>query len=130
MSIVMDLLLHPLAAYVTVAAALVLSIGLFIQVKAEMRWQVKRWSEEKLALQTANVALRDALEELRKEAPPPPDPGPSPPAVRPSLNLTRRSQVLRLHHRGEGSEQIAAALGVPVNEVDLMLKINRMVNER
>jgi hypothetical protein len=44
--------------------------------------------------------------------------------------MTRRSQVLRLHHRGEGPDQIAAALGVPVNEVDLMLKVNKMVNER
>ena len=126
----MDLLLHPLASYVTVTSALVLSICLFIQVKTEMRRQMKRWSAEKLALQTANLALRGALDDLRQGVPTPPDAGPGSSAVRPSLNLTRRSQVLRLHHRGEAPEQIAAALAVPVNEVELMLKINRMVNER
>jgi len=129
--LMLDILLHPLAAYVALALGLGLSIGLFVQVKAEMRRQSKRWTEERTALQAANLALRGALDDLRREPPPA---GTSPmqslPAIRPSLNMTRRSQVLRLHHRGEEPDQIAAALGVPVNEVDLMLKVNKMVNER
>ena len=127
----LDILLHPLAAYVAIALGLGLSIALFIQVKADMRRQTKQWNEERTALQAANLALRDALDDMRRE----PAPEGSPPAMalpvlRQSLNMTRRSQVLRLHHRGEMPDQIAAALGVPVNEVDLMLKVNKMVNER
>lgn len=126
-----DILLHPLAAYVALTLGLGLSIGLFVQVKSEMRRQAKRWNDERTALQAANLALRGALDDIRR--PPAPDastPVQALPAIRSSLNMTRRSQVLRLHHRGEGPDQIAAALGVPVNEVDLMLKVNKMVNER
>lgn len=126
-----DILLHPLAAYVALTLGLGLSIGLFVQVKAEMRRQAKRWNDERTTLQAANLALRGALDDIRHppaaEASPPVQ---ALPAIRSSLNMTRRSQVLRLHHRGEGPDQIAAALGVPVNEVDLMLKVNKMVNER
>jgi DNA-binding NarL/FixJ family response regulator len=41
------------------------------------------------------------------------------------MNTSRRSQVLRMHRRGERPEQIAAALGLPQNEVDLLLKLQR-----
>ena len=131
LSSILDLLLHPLAAYVAIALGLGLTIGLFVQVKSEMRRQTKRWSEERRALETANMALRGALDDLRRETPQAASPlTETLPSIRPSLNMTRRSQVLRLHHRGEGPDQIAAALGVPVNEVGLMLKVNKMVNER
>jgi len=125
----LDILLHPLAAFAALALGLGISIGLFVQVKAEMRRQAKRWAEERNSLQAVNLALRGAVEDLKRE---PPVAGESPLShpLRPSINMTRRSQVLRLHHRGEMPEQIAAALGVPLNEVDLMLKVNRMVNER
>lgn len=124
-----ELLLHPLAPYIGLTLVLVLSLCLFLQVKIEMRRQAKKWAEERTALQVANLALRGALDELRRE----PEPAAAPVTAAPprvaALNLTRRSQVLRLHHRGEMPEQIAAALGVPLNEVDLLLKVNKMVNE-
>lgn len=127
----LDILLHPLAAYVALTLGIGLSIALFVQVKLEMRRQSKRWAEERSALQATNLALQGALDGLRREpAAQENAPANSMPALRPSLNMTRRSQILRLHHRGEAPDQIAAALGVPVNEVDLMLKVNKMVNER
>lgn len=46
-------------------------------------------------------------------------------APRPSMNLARRSQALRMYRRGERPEQIAAALGIPQGEVDLLLKLHR-----
>jgi len=124
----LDLLLHPLAPYIALTLAVGLSFFLFLQVKLEMRRQAKKWAEERTALQVANLALRGALDDLRRD----PEPAAAPPVpepVRTALNLTRRAQVLRLHHRGEMPEQIAAALGVPLNEVDLLLKVNRMVND-
>jgi len=47
-----------------------------------------------------------------------------------SINLSRRSQALRLHRRGETPEQIATALMVPVGEVRLLLKVHRLAVER
>jgi hypothetical protein len=46
---------------------------------------------------------------------------------RPGMNLTTRSQVLRLHRRGETPEQIAKFLSVPRQEVDLLLKVHSIV---
>ncbi len=43
------------------------------------------------------------------------------------FNLSKRSQALRMHRRGEAPEQIATALDVPLQEVDLLLKVHRIV---
>jgi DNA-binding NarL/FixJ family response regulator len=45
---------------------------------------------------------------------------------RAGLNITRRTQVLRMHKRGEGNEAIAAALGLRRHEVELLVKIHAM----
>ena len=46
---------------------------------------------------------------------------------RPAFNLTRRSQALRMHRHGESAGQIATALSLPRQEVDLLLKVHRIV---
>lgn len=46
-------------------------------------------------------------------------------APKPSMNLARRSQALRMYRRGDRPEQIAAALGIPQGEVDLLVKLHR-----
>jgi hypothetical protein len=46
---------------------------------------------------------------------------------RPALNLTKRSQALRMHRQGDPPDQIAAALDLPRQEVDLLLKVHRIV---
>jgi hypothetical protein len=43
------------------------------------------------------------------------------------LNMSKRSQVLRMHRRGDAPEQISVALEVPLQEVDLLLKVQRIV---
>lgn len=50
-----------------------------------------------------------------------------PARLRPGLNLTTRSQVLRLHRHGESAENIARVLEVPRQEVDLLLKVHGIV---
>jgi cell division protein FtsB len=53
---------------------------------------------------------------------------PAPAGVpRSGFNLSKRSQALRLHRRGEAPEQIAASLELPRQEVDLLLKVHRIV---
>jgi hypothetical protein len=48
-------------------------------------------------------------------------------SVRPGLNLSKRSQALRMHRRGEASPEIAAALNIPSQEVELLIKVQRIV---
>jgi hypothetical protein len=43
-----------------------------------------------------------------------------------SLNLNKRGQVLRMRRRGENPETISAALRIPQNEVDLLLKVHEL----
>jgi hypothetical protein len=43
------------------------------------------------------------------------------------MNLTTRTKALRMHQRGETIPGIAAALGVQQEEVDLLLKLDRLL---
>lgn len=52
-----------------------------------------------------------------------------PARLRPGLDLTTRSQVLRLHRHGESAENIARVLEVPRQEVDLLLKVHGIVTK-
>ena len=54
-------------------------------------------------------------------------PASAPAAPRAGLNLCKRSQALRMHRKGDPPEQIAAALEVPLQEVDLLIKVHRIV---
>ena len=46
---------------------------------------------------------------------------------RTGLNLTKRAQALRMHRRGDPTEQIAAMLELPLQEVNLLLKVHSIV---
>jgi len=83
------------------------------QTKLAAEVQAVRQTMEALAVQ-----VQDAQQQARQMAPAIPRPG---------LNLTRRSQALRMHRRGEPPDQIAAALEIPRQEVDLLLKVHRIV---
>ena len=53
-----------------------------------------------------------------------------PSAGQQALNLNKRGQVLRMRRRGENPETIAAALSLPRNEVDLLLKVHQLALEQ
>lgn len=92
-----------------------------------------RRAAERLAAvgqEAALAALQDSLNvltarveelELRPTAPLPPA------APKPGFNLGKRSQALRMHRRGDSPEQIAAALEISRQEVELLLKVHRIV---
>ena len=44
-----------------------------------------------------------------------------------AMNIGKRTQVLRLHRRGDSPEAIAAALGLRRREVELLVKIHSLV---
>lgn len=51
----------------------------------------------------------------------------APDGGRAALNLNKRAQVLRMHRRGDPPEQIASLLEVPRQEVDLLIKVHRII---
>jgi DNA-binding NarL/FixJ family response regulator len=123
----MELLLHPAAPHAAVAIGLTVSLYLFVQLKLEVSRQAAQWKREREAIEEENRRMRagldTALEEIKL-----PRIGTAAPVAKPGMNLTRRAQVIRMHRRGERPEQIAAALGLPRNEVDLVLKVSRMAS--
>jgi len=46
---------------------------------------------------------------------------------KPGMNAVKRSQALRMHRRGDRPEQIATNLELPRQEVELLLKVHRIV---
>jgi len=92
---------------------------------AERRARV-RHAELEAAVEAARQSVNGLatqvqdIQELAPAAPPSPSP-------RSGLNLSKRSQALRMHRRGDDAAKIAAALGVPFQEIDLLLKVHRIV---
>ena len=107
--------------------ALFLALYLFCTLKAEIR-AAERWLKPVLSAEASarvpeNIPARPHV--LPIETTPALDPAePSAVPVRPGMNLSRRSQALRLARRGESPEQIASRLGLATGEVRLLLKIH------
>ncbi|MGA3239317.1 MAG: hypothetical protein ABSG03_23830 [Bryobacteraceae bacterium] len=75
------------------------------------------------AAQTQYAAVASELQSAKLQPPVEILPG----TPRPSMNVTRRSQALRLHRQGDSPERIAAALEVPRQEIDLLVKVHQLV---
>jgi hypothetical protein len=75
-------------------------------------------------LQKSVESVQAQLQDMRQQGPvmafasPPPRTG---------LNLEKRSHALRMHRRGESTAQIAAVLEIPLQEVELLLKVHTIV---
>ena len=78
------------------------------------------------ALETARRSLEGIAAELH-EVQQQPQAAIVPFEPRSGLNLSKRSQALRMSRRGSAPDQIAEALGIPLQEVDLLLKVHRIV---
>jgi len=127
----LDWILSPFTCYAVVALALAACLASFLSTRAEV-FRLRR------AADTAQDGLKRKLEEMESAvaaiAQRPPEPAIEPPSrplsLRPALNLTRRTQALRMRRRGESAESIAAALSAPRNEIELLLKIYEVVEYR
>ena len=128
----LDWILSPLVSYALIAVALAACIAVFISYKSEVyrlrraaaatQQDMKRQIEE---MQSTVAQIGQQRQEAPAEAP-----AIRRASLRPSLNLTRRAQALRMRRRGESVESIAAALSTPRNEIELLLKVYEMVEYR
>jgi cobalamin biosynthesis protein CbiD len=112
-------ILSPLAQYSLLALTLTACLALSLSLKREID-VVRRSSRDEAtasaaALAAQLAALRRGSDDVEVAVPTGQD-----------LNLTRRAQALRMQRRGESAATIAAALRVPRNEIDLLLKIQKL----
>ncbi len=118
---------NPLTLAALSGAGMVACLVLFAALKKELGEGQARHEKRFLAAEAETNRLRAALEQLQqdlREAEQQSVAVARPPS---GLNQNRRGQVLRMHRRGERPEQIAAALGIPQNEVELFVKVHRTV---
>jgi hypothetical protein len=74
--------------------------------------------------------ILDRLQEAERPAPAPAVMLPPMTALRPGLNIQKRVQALRLLRRGEDVAHVAAALGVPQREVELLIHVHELSTKR
>lgn len=99
------------------------------------RWAEAEWTKREAAGEAALNSLNERVEtlaaELRELREQKLQNAAGPLTARASgLDLTRRAQALRMHRRGDPPDQIAAMLKIPFQEVDLLLKVHRIVMDR
>ena len=125
--------LHVLVLCVLLAAGMGLCLYLFITLKREIAGLLHKREEDRRQIDSLATALEQAraearaveadLREVEKQTgmlvPPQP--------ARSGLNLSKRTQVLRMHRGGHDNAGIASALALPRAEVDLLIKVHRIV---
>jgi len=129
----LDWILSPLTSYALVAVALAACIACFISTKSEVHRLRRAATASQDELKQKIEQMESAVSSIGRHQPEPQVievPVRPAAAVRPSLNLTRRTQALRMRRRGESIESIAAALSTPRNEIELLVKVYEMVEYR
>src|SRR5437899_13014086 len=109
---------------------MVLCLFLFASLKRDLRRYDARRQKKLTALEADWNAKMEGLDERWKElsqisnllVPPAPP--------RSGLNLSKRSQTLQMFRRGETPLDIAAALSLPRNEVELLARVQQLVLSR
>jgi len=119
-----------LAPYLVGLTVAGLALILFMEMKRMQQEFQLRWNQRQQNMNSELGKLRSTVQELRTKveeaerraetmvAPNPPTSG---------LNLSRRTQAIRLLSRGEAPEQIALRLQLPKQEVELLQKVHRIV---
>ena len=123
----LDWMLHPAVTDAAIAVGLSLCLFLFLSLKRDLRAIEVRGRKKVSALETDWAAKMEVLDARWKElsqissllvAPDPPRSG---------LNLSKRSQALQRSRSGETPRDIAVALAIPQNEVELLVKVQTVM---
>ena len=125
----LDWIMSPLTPFVVIVLVLIAALACFVSAKREVYRLRQSADATQMALARKLEQVESAVAQIgekKAEAPA----APTRPALGPSLNLTRRTQALRMRRRGESVESIAAALSAPRNEIELLLKVYEIVEYR
>ncbi len=127
-------MLLTLLPYLTVVVNLALVLGILLglnqrvrELRARAGKQEKAFETEAARLSAEIVELKGQLQELGQSdqslAPVTAGPG----AAATTVSSTLRSRVLKMHRLGQSPDRIAGALRVPQGEVDLLVKVHKIV---
>lgn len=117
-------ILSPVTQYAFLALALAACLALFLSMKKEIALVRRSFRESSDSSAAYAATLAAGLDALRQEM------GTTETAsLTGQLNLTRRAQALRMQRRGESPATIAAALRMPRNEIDLLLKVQMLADD-
>jgi|HubBroStandDraft_1064217.scaffolds.fasta_scaffold890543_1 hypothetical protein len=134
-------ILNPLTTYAITGTGLMALLFLWFGAKIEASKCRHEMTAMKKCTDSALQELASKVSEIvARPAPEPPleYPGMACPGITQSttqsttqsLNLTRRARALHMRRRGEEPHTIAAALGISHGEVELLLKLDQMVQRR
>ena len=126
-----------LLPYLTVIANLVLVLGILLGLNQRVRQLRARAGQQEKTLETETARLSAEIVELKGQIQELEQTGNSlgsgtAARARPlqrdsSVNNTLRSKVLKMHRLGQSPDRIAGALRVPKGEVDLLVKVHKIV---
>jgi hypothetical protein len=125
-----------LLPYLTVVANLALVLGILLGVSQRVRElraragkHEKTFQEETTRLTAEIAELKSHILELEQagQSLAPAAASPAPAATGNSVNNTLRSKVLKLHRLGQSPDRIAGSLRLPKGEVDLLVKVHKIV---
>ena len=121
----LDWILSPIAPYAFLALALAGCLALILSLKRQIALVRRSVAESRDSAAASAATLAAELAALRQDA----ESAEAAFSTGQELNLTRRAQALRMQRRGESPATIAAALRLPRNEIDLLLKIQKLAND-
>ncbi|HTM50361.1 MAG TPA: hypothetical protein VL285_16825 [Bryobacteraceae bacterium] len=122
----LEWVLNPATQYAATATGMAACLYLFLSQKRDLLATEARAAKKLSASEAEWTARMQSLEERYQElsrvsgllVPPAP--------IRSGLNISKRSQALQMLRRGETAQDISAALAIPRNEIDLLVKVQRM----
>ena len=127
----MTQMLLTLLPYLTVAGNLVLVLGLLLGISQGVRRLRKRVGQQETAARAETAELRSVIQELKSKIQQLEENGTTPSGgvtfAGSGWSGALRTRVLKMHRLGQATEQIAGSLRIPKGEVDLLVKVNRIV---
>lgn len=122
--------IFPLLPYLFVTAGLVATLGLFAGLSRRIARLKRSVTECEAGLQAEAAQIANAINDLKRrlsalEQSEGRNGSEAEPAT--ALNNAARAKVFKLHRSGQAADQIAQKLLLPKGEVDLLLKVQRIV---
>jgi hypothetical protein len=113
--------LMPMLPYLLTAGGLFSSLALFLTLKREIR---RVFFRQRTRIEEMMFRLDEAARPAEAEVSFVPAP------MRAGLNLNKRVHAMRMLRRGEDLAHVAAALGVPRREVELLVRVQSIGKAR
>jgi hypothetical protein len=120
----------PLAPYVLITLNSLLCLAFFLCLENEIRLLKRASPRQQPGKDTIVQDLKTKLEDLSERVRDAEERAGifiTPPSPTASLNLNKRTQIIRMSRRGEPAETISASLSVPRKEIELLLKVHSLI---